>query len=40
MVTVFREVLARHRVPAKETQELLDIVASTKTDIVVARHGR
>jgi hemoglobin len=34
MVTLFKEVLARHNVPAKETQELLDIVASTKADIV------
>lgn len=40
MVTLFKAVLAKHRVPAKETRELLDIVASTKTDIVVARHGR
>ncbi len=36
MVTIFKEVLAKHRVPAKETQELLDIVGSTKADIVVA----
>jgi hemoglobin len=36
MVTIFKEVLARHRVPAKETQELLDIVASTKAAIVVS----
>lgn len=36
MVTVFKEVLAKHRVPAKETQELLAIVDSTEADIVVA----
>ncbi len=30
MVTIFKEVLAKHRVPAKETQELLDIVGSTE----------
>jgi hemoglobin len=40
MVTIFKEVLAKHRVPAKETQELLDIVGSTKTDIVVSQAGR
>ncbi len=36
MVTLFKEVLAKHQVPAKETQELLDIVGSTKADIVVS----
>lgn len=40
MVALFKEVLAKHRVPAKETQELLDIVASTKADIVVASPAR
>lgn len=35
MVIVFKEVLAKHNVPAAETQELLDIVDSTKADIVV-----
>ena len=40
MVTIFKEVLAKHRVPAKETQELLDIVGSTKADIVVSQAGR
>lgn len=40
MVTIFKEVLAKHRVPAKETQELLDIVGSTKADIVVSRAGK
>jgi len=37
MVAVFKEVLAKHGVPAKETQELLDIVGSTKGQIVAAR---
>lgn len=36
MVTLFKEVLAKHSVPAKETGELLDIVESTKADIVVS----
>jgi hemoglobin len=36
MVTIFKETLSKHNVPAKETQELLDIVASTKADIVVS----
>ena len=36
MVTIFEEVLAKHLVPATETQELLDIVGSTKADIVVS----
>ncbi|AQV00729.1 group 1 truncated hemoglobin [Desulfococcus multivorans] len=40
MVTIFKEVLAKHRVPAKETQELLDIVRSTKADIVASQGGR
>lgn len=39
MVTIFKEVLARHDVPARETQELLDIVESTKADIVAPRDG-
>lgn len=39
MVTIFKEILAAHGVPAKETRELLDIVASTKEDIVVAGGG-
>ncbi len=38
-VTIFKEVLAKHKVPAKETQELLDIIDSTKADIVVAGSG-
>ncbi|MBI2970619.1 MAG: group 1 truncated hemoglobin [Gammaproteobacteria bacterium] len=36
MVTIFREVLARHRVPEKETRELVDIIESTRADIVLA----
>jgi hemoglobin len=34
VVTLFKEVLARHAAPAKETKELLDIVESTRGDIV------
>ncbi|MCI0564708.1 MAG: group 1 truncated hemoglobin [Nitrososphaera sp.] len=40
MLTIFKEVLAKHRVPPKETQELLDIVGSTKADIVVSQTGK
>jgi hemoglobin len=40
MVTIFKEVLAKHGVPAKETQELLDIVGSTKAEIVVSEGGK
>jgi len=40
MVTLFKGVLAKHRVPAKETQELLDIIGSTKVDIVVSQTGK
>jgi hemoglobin len=36
MVTLFEGVLAKHQVPAKETQELLEIVDSTKADIVAS----
>lgn len=36
MVIIFKEVLAKYKVPAKETQELLDIVASTRADIVLS----
>ncbi len=39
MVILFKEVLAKHRVPAQETQELLGIVGSTKADIVMSRTG-
>lgn len=34
MITLFKQVLAKHEVPARETQELLDIIESTKADIV------
>jgi hemoglobin len=34
MVTIFKEVLAKHDVPARETEELVVIVNSTKADIV------
>jgi hemoglobin len=40
MVTIFKAILAKHHVPAKETQELLDIVGSTKGDIVVSGGGK
>ena len=36
MVTIFKGVLAKHGVPATETQDLLDIVGSTKGDIVAS----
>ena len=36
MVILFKGVLAKHKVPAKETQELLEIIDSTKADIVVS----
>jgi hemoglobin len=39
MVTLFKEVLAKHKVPAKETQELLDIVGSTKAEIVASSRS-
>ncbi len=34
MVVIFKDVLAKHNVPAKETDELLAIVNTTKADIV------
>ena len=34
MVVVFKEILAKHGVPAAETEELLAIVGTTKDDIV------
>lgn len=34
MTVLFQEVLAKHQVPEPETRELLDIVASTRADIV------
>lgn len=36
MLVIFKEVLAEHEVPKRETQELLDIVGSTRSDIVMA----
>ncbi len=36
MVTIFKGVLAKHKVPEKETGELLEILGSTKADIVVS----
>jgi len=36
MVVLFKGVLAMHEVPAQETQELLEIVGSTKADIVIS----
>ncbi len=39
MVTIFKEVLAKHGVPAQETEELLAIIGSTKADIVVSEGG-
>jgi hemoglobin len=40
MVTIFKEVLAKHNVPARETKELLAIVDSTKADIVADAGGK
>lgn len=39
MVIIFKEVLAKHRVPPRENQELLAIVGSTKADIVMSPAG-
>lgn len=39
METLFKGVLAKHKVPAKETAELLAIVGSTKADIVMPAAG-
>jgi hemoglobin len=36
MVTLFKEVLAKHKVPEQESKELLEIIDSTKKDIVVS----
>lgn len=36
MVELFKQVLAKHEVPEKEQNELLEIVGSTKKDIVMA----
>jgi hemoglobin len=39
MVVILKEVLAKHGVLEKETQELLEIVGSTKADIVVSERS-
>lgn len=36
-VTLFKQVLAKHKVPDREQKELLDIFNSTKADIVMAK---
>ena len=36
MVVIFKEVLAKYNVPEKETQELLELVGTTKADIVMS----
>jgi hemoglobin len=36
MIVIFKNVLAKHQVPEAEQQGLLDIVASTRADIVTA----
>jgi hemoglobin len=36
MAEIFSQVLAKHGVPERETQELFDIVGTTKADIVVS----
>ena len=38
MVALFKEVLQKHKVPEKEKQELLEIIGSTKTDIVSGKQ--
>lgn len=37
MITLFKQVLAKHNVPAEETKELLNLINSTKSDIVSSR---
>ena len=37
MIMLFEEVLEKHQVPERETQELMAIVDSTKLDIVASR---
>lgn len=36
MVVIFKEVLAKHQVPGPEQQELLEIIDSTRAEIVTA----
>lgn len=38
MVVIFKQVLAQHQVPEHEQNELLDIIDSTKADIVTAEE--
>ena len=38
MLTIFKDVLAKHSIATQETQELVDIVESTKADIVLAQQ--
>lgn len=40
MVVVFKQVLAKHKVPAAETEELLAIVGSTRSEIVMAKGSK
>ncbi|WP_435102749.1 group I truncated hemoglobin [Arhodomonas sp. AD133] len=40
MVAIFRDVLAEHDVPERETRELVEIIGSTKGDIVTADAER
>lgn len=40
MITVLKEILAKHKVPAAESQEIVAIVGSTKADIVVPAGGK
>lgn len=40
MVAIFKDVLAKHQVPAKESEELLAIIGSTKADIVMSDKGK
>jgi hemoglobin len=40
MLVLFKGVLAKHQVPSAEQQGLLDIIDSTKADIVTAETGK
>lgn len=40
MVVLFKEVLAKHEVPEKEMRELLEIVGTTKGEIVMGGAGK
>ncbi|MFP3983104.1 MAG: group I truncated hemoglobin [Desulfurivibrionaceae bacterium] len=39
MVTLFKQVLEKHEVPDRETEELLEIIGSTKAEIVSANNN-